>query len=332
MTSPAGRHRDPPTTRTEKTLKSPRRTDPRRPDAAPDDPLPRPRPGTGPPAPVALVTGASAGIGAAFAARLAANGHDLVLVARSDQRLRDTATTLTRQHGVAVEVLGADLATAEGQRRVAHRLAEPTRVQAPVDLLINNAGSASAPDFADTDPTVLRAALELNVAAVLELTRAALPGMLARGHGAILNVSSVNAFLTLPGGAATYGANKTYVTALTKAIALTLTGSRVQIMALCPGPTRTDFHTHNGTREGVSPAWLSHSPEWVVERALADLHRGRTVSIPGLTTKLIALAGPHMPLPVTAFAVRRTRARRARSADPMRPRPGRCRGGRRWGR
>lgn len=266
------------------------------------------------PATVALVTGASAGIGAAFADGLAADGYDLVLVARGEQRLRDTAAALSHRHGVTVEVVVADLATREGQQRVARRLSDPSSAEPPVELLVNNAGNATAPDFADTDPAALRAALELNVAAVIELTRAALPAMIDRGRGAIVNLSSVNAFLTLPGGAASYGAGKAYVKALSTGIALSLAGSGVQVMTLCPGPIRTDFHHHNRTRDGGGPAWMRHSPQWLVDHALADLHRGRIISVPGVSTKLLALTGRQLPLRLAAFAVRRARRARGETA------------------
>ncbi len=258
----------------------------------------------------ALVTGATSGIGAAFLARLAADGHDVVAVARSERTLRERAETIRRARGVAVETLTADLSTRAGQAAVTRRLSEPSGPQRPIDVLVNCAGSATAPDFADTDPDDLRALLELNVASVQELMRAALPGMLARGRGVVLNVSSMNAYLTLPGGAAPYGAGKAFVAELTKGVALSLPPGAVRVMVLCPGPTRTAFHEASGTADGTAPAWMTRSPEWVVDRAFEDLRRGRIVSMPGATVKAVAALGHVLPVSAMTRVVRIVRARR----------------------
>jgi short-subunit dehydrogenase len=258
----------------------------------------------------ALVTGATSGIGAAFVARLAADGNDVVLVARGERALEEKAETTRRTYGVAAETLVADLSTRDGQDAVARRLDGPSGP--PVDFLVNCAGSATASDFADTDGGALRALLELNVASVQALTRAALPGMLRRGRGTVVNVSSMNAYLTLPGGAATYGAGKAFVAQLTKGIALSLPTDGVRVMALCPGPTRTSFHESSGTGRGTAPVWLARSPEWVVERALDDLRRGRIVSMPGVGVRAAAAVGHLVPASAMAHAVRYVRARRSR--------------------
>lgn len=262
----------------------------------------------------ALVTGASSGIGAAFAARLAADGYDIVAVARGEPALQEKARSLRREHGVGVEVLPADMSTATGRGEVARRLSEPSPREGPVEFLVSCAGAATAPDFADTDPAALRTVLDTNIIAVHELMRAALPGMLARGRGALINVSSINGFLTMPGGAAPYGASKAYITALTKGVALTTPGTGVRVMVLCPGRTDTGFAARQGTRHTPVPAWMRATPEWVVDQALADLKRGRFVSLPGVTTKLVAALGPHIPLGLTSVAVRRVRARKASAA------------------
>ncbi|HWN26200.1 MAG TPA: SDR family NAD(P)-dependent oxidoreductase, partial [Actinomycetospora sp.] len=228
---------------------------------------------------------------AAFADHLAALDHDLVLVARDVDRLEATAERLRRQ-GVEVEVLVADLADAAGRRRVAERLAggagDTERSGAgpsgPVSLLVNNAGYATAGEFVDTDAADLRANYEVNMAAVLELTAAALPGMVARGEGDVVNVSSVAGFL--PGRGSVYGAGKAYVTTLSRNLALTVAGTGVRVMALCPGFTRTEFHQRLGTgRSGPSWAWLD--ADRVVAEGMDDLEAGKAVSVPGVVYKTI---------------------------------------------
>jgi short-subunit dehydrogenase len=236
--------------------------------------------------PTALVTGASSGIGRAFAERLAADGYDVVLVARDRQRLDALAVRLRTERGVTADVLVADLAD-PGQR---HRVEE--RLRDGVDLLVNNAGYATSGEFVDTPPDVLAANLEVNVGAVLALTRAALPGMQQRRRGAIVNVSSVAGFL--PGRGSVYGAGKAYVTTLSLSLATGAASHGVRVMALCPGYTRTEFHERIG-QERTGPSWLWMDADRVVADALADLERGRVLSIPGAIYKGVYAATRVLP-------------------------------------
>jgi short-subunit dehydrogenase len=236
--------------------------------------------------PTALVTGASSGIGLAFAERLAADGYDVVLVARDRERLDALAVRLRTERGVTADVLVADLADPGQRLPVAERLRDG------VDLLVNNAGYATSGEFVDTPPDVLAANLEVNVGAVLALTRAALPRMQQRRSGAIVNVSSVAGFL--PGRGSVYGAGKAYVTTLSLSLAAGAASHGVRVMALCPGYTRTEFHERIG-QERTGPSWLWMDADRVVADALADLERGRVLSIPGAIYKGVYAATRVLP-------------------------------------
>ncbi|WP_017239629.1 SDR family NAD(P)-dependent oxidoreductase [Streptomyces sp. SS] len=221
----------------------------------------------------ALITGATAGIGAAFARRLAADGHDVVLVARDTKRLREQATELHDRHGVEAEVLAADLSDEKGIAAVEARLSDPKR---PVDMLVNNAGFGNKGRFLEVSMADELKMLTVHCEAVLRLTSAAAASMNERGRGAVVNVASVAAFV--PRG--TYGASKAWVVQFTQGAARDLAGSGVRLMALCPGFVRTEFHERAGMGTDNIPGWMWLDADKLVSAALSDLERGKTLSIP----------------------------------------------------
>ncbi|MFK8847342.1 SDR family NAD(P)-dependent oxidoreductase [Streptomyces sp. Ac-502] len=221
----------------------------------------------------ALITGATAGIGAAFARRLAGDGHNLVLVARNEKRLREQATELHDRHGVEVSVLVADLATEDGIAAVEQRLGDRTH---PVDLLVNNAGFGNKGEFLDVPMADELKMLKVHCEAVLRLTSEALKGMRERRRGGVVNVASVAAFV--PRG--TYGASKAWVVQFTQGAARDLAGSNVRLMALCPGFVRTEFHERAGMGTDSIPDWMWLDADKLVAAAMKDLARGKSLSIP----------------------------------------------------
>ena len=253
----------------------------------------------------ALVTGASAGIGRAFAERLAREGADLVLVARDRARLDELATRLRDRHGVAVEVLVADLSDREATGRVCARLEDEVR---PVDLLVNNAGFGLHAAFLDNDLAEEEAALDVMVRAVLLTCHAAGRAMRARGNGTIINVSSVASFVAN----GTYSADKAYVTVLTEALAGQLAGTGVTVTAVCPGLTRSEFHQRQRVELSGVPEALWMDADAVVAQALADAAAGRVVSVPGAQWKAISAVVRALPRPLVrggaSWLVRRTRS------------------------
>jgi short-subunit dehydrogenase len=238
--------------------------------------------------PTALVTGPTAGIGRSFARQLAERGHDLVLVARSEERLSDLATELRAAHGVEVEVLAADLTDRDSLATVERRLADRDR---PVDLLVNNAGFGLKGRFLDNDIEVEQAMLEVLVTAVLRLSHAALGPMAERGSGGIINVSSVAAFL--PRG--TYSAAKAWVNSFSEWAANEYRDRGVTVTALCPGFTKTEFHERMGVSRGSAPDFMWLDADDLVATALKDFDKGKVFSIPSAQYKAISTMARVVP-------------------------------------
>ncbi|MEU3740678.1 SDR family oxidoreductase [Streptomyces sp. NPDC032198] len=221
----------------------------------------------------ALITGSTAGIGAAFARRLAGDGHNLILVARNTERLREQATELHDRHGIEAEVLTADLATDDGIAAVEKRLSDRRNA---VDLLVNNAGFGNKGQYLEVPIEDELTMLKVHCEAVLRLTSAATASMRERGRGGVVNVASVAAFV--PRG--TYGASKAWVVQFTQGAAKDLAGSGVRLMALCPGFVRTEFHERAGMGTSNIPKWMWLDADKLVAAALDDLARGKSLSIP----------------------------------------------------
>ncbi|QWC84408.1 SDR family oxidoreductase [Nocardioidaceae bacterium] len=240
---------------------------------------------------LAVVTGGTAGIGLAFAERLAARGHDLLLVARDTARLEETAQRLRAAHGVEVDVLALDLSSRSDLAVLEARVADPVE---PVALLVNNAGFGLKMPLLDNDVEAEQQMLDVLVTAVMRLTHAALGAMVARGSGRIVNVSSVAGYL--PRG--TYGAAKAYVTALSEWADLTYgrpTDGAVQVMALCPGFVRTEFHERMDVGRDAVPSFLWLDVDDLVDGALRDLDAGRRLSVPSRRYKALSTLARHTP-------------------------------------
>jgi hypothetical protein len=233
----------------------------------------------------ALVTGASSGIGKAFAERLAADGYDLVVVARDVERLELLAAGLKAGHGTDVEVLPADLGQPDQLAAVESRVArsDPAGGGA-IDLLINNAGFGTGGSFHQLPLEPEIAEIQLNIVALVRLTHAALSAMVPRRRGAVVNVASVGAFQASP-GVATYAATKSFVLNFTEAIHEELRGTGVTAMTLCPGFTRTEFQDRAGLHASRLPGFVWQSADEVVAAALADLRRGKAICVPGAVNK-----------------------------------------------
>ena len=237
--------------------------------------------------PVAMVTGPTSGIGHGYALRLASLGYDLVLVARDEQRLSALSDELSRRFDTHSQVLPADLAESADRDRVAARLAEG------VEFLVNNAGFGLSGEFWTIDPARLQAQLDVNVTAVLQLTRAALPPMVAAAKGSIVNVASVAGLV--PGRGSTYSASKAYVVSLCEGLSGGLAGTGVRVQALCPGFVHTEFHDRAGIEMSSLPKRMWLEVDQVVAGSLRDLDADRVVSVPGAQYKVLTTVAGMVP-------------------------------------
>ncbi len=243
--------------------------------------------------PLAVITGASSGIGEVFARKLAARQHDVLLVARRRDRLEPLCAELQRDHGISANFLEADLAEPDALEAVAVRLASEPRLA----LLVNNAGFGTKGRFHEAPYEDQARMHRLHIDAILRLTRAALPGMVSRNSGAIINLSSVAAYARTPGNVS-YCATKAWVSAFTEGIYLEMRnlGSNVAIQALCPGYTYSEFHdVLKVDRSSIAGKSLWMSAEDVVEASLQALPSRRLFVIPGWQYRLLTMILPRLP-------------------------------------
>lgn len=254
--------------------------------------------------PTALVTGGTSGIGAAFARALAARGDDLVLVARNAERREEHAARLSAEHGIAVEVISADLALHNEVMRVAARLEDPER---PIDLLVNNAGFGMHTRLLSPEVEIHEHAIDVMIKAVLVLGGAAGRGMKAQGSGRIVNVSSVSGWISQ----GNYSAIKAWVRVYSESLSNELHGSGVTVTALCPGWVRTEFHDRAGIKTKSLPDWVWIDVDRLVEEALADVDRGKVISIPTKRWKFASFLAAKGPL----FVIRKVSRMITRSRD-----------------
>jgi hypothetical protein len=233
--------------------------------------------------PVALVTGASTGIGAAFARELTARRHDLVVVARDRRRL-DQLAEETTAHGVDVECMVADLSDSEQLRTVEKRVSDPAR---PMEIVINNAGHGSTGRFHQLSLDEELRQIQLNVVALVRLTHAALSTMVPRRGGGIINVSSLEGFMPAPNNA-TYCATKAYVTSFTEAVHEEVASKGVRVTCVCPGLTRTEFQERAAVNVSGMPGFLWMDADAVAKAGLNSLARNQAVCVPGLHNRATA--------------------------------------------
>jgi short-subunit dehydrogenase len=237
----------------------------------------------------ALITGASAGIGASYAKQLAAAGSNLVLVARDITRLDTLASELKTNHNINVEVLQADLSDRAQLDKVCARAA-----QDDIELVVNNAGFGIKQPFVGGTIEAEQDLLDVLVTAVMRITHAAMQGMIARDRGGVINVSSVAGWMS----SGTYSSAKAWVTSFSEALATLHKKSNVHVMALCPGFTRTEFHSRANMETETIPNWMWLDVDVVVAKSLKDFEKGKPISVPGSQYKFFSLVAQYLPRPI----------------------------------
>ena len=239
----------------------------------------------------ALITGATAGIGAAYAKHLAQDGYDLVLVARDKKRLESAAKSLSKEFGVKAEVLVADLTKSAQLTKVEKRLANKLK---PIDVLINNAGFGINKSFLESARDAEQELLDVLVTAPMRLTHSVLPIMKERNLGTVVNVSSVASWIA--GG--TYSAAKSYLTVFTESLHTELRGTKVNISALCPGFTRTEFHQRGRMKMAGLPNFMWLSAEKVVAHSWRAAKSGKAIAVPGWQYLILSSISRFGPRPL----------------------------------
>ena len=244
---------------------------------------------------IALITGPTSGIGQGFAEYFAEKGFDLVLVARNRERLDALANRLRVEHGVAIEVIAADISISADLGTVEARLRSKHN---PISVLVNNAGFGINSPFASSDIEAEQRAVNVLVTGVMRLTHAALPGMIDRRSGTIINISSVASWTT--GG--TYSAAKSWVTVFTESLVREVRGTGVRVVAVCPGFVHTEFHERAGIDMAQLQPWMWLDVDKVVRQTIRDLARNRPVSVAGVQYKVMSALLRHAPRFIVRFA------------------------------
>jgi len=251
-----------------------------------------------------LVTGASSGIGAAFADVFAAEGFDVVLVARREDRLRAVCAELERRHGRRAHVVPADLSQPDAPGRLCGELEARGLT---IDALVNNAGYGVPGTYVAVPWETHRAMLQVMVMSLTELTHHLLPGMLERGYGRVVNVASLAGLVPAPAGHTLYAASKAFLIKFSEALANEVGPRGVHVTAVCPGFTRSEFHDVTGTREKVDrlPGWLWMDADVVARQGFEAVMAGESIHVSGRANRAIAFCVRHLPLGVVTWAGRR---------------------------
>src|SRR5262245_3273934 len=259
-----------------------------------------------------LITGASSGIGAAFAEVFASEGFDLVITARREDRLRALADSLRERYHCRVHVVVADLSEVDASARLSDDLTSHGIV---IDALVNNAGFGVPGAYRASEWKRHAASLQVMVVAVAELTHILLPGMIDRGYGRIINVASLAALVPAPAGHTLYAASKAFVVKFSEALAGEVRSAGIYVTALCPGFTLSEFHDVTGTRATVSelPGWLWMDAPSVARQGFDAVMRGTPIHVTGTVNRTIALLARWVPQPILVAIGRRT-ARRYRKS------------------